>query len=314
MSKIKPVLGRGLDALMRPQTLHEYVQSGTSGEEKEKIKETEILTKLPIEQISPNPFQPRIQFDQSALEELKKSILMNGLIQPVTVRKVDNNKYQLVSGERRLKACLEIGYKDIPAYIIEVVSDEMMLAMALIENIQRERLNPLEIGAAYKRLMDDCNLTQEQIAERVGKDRSTVANSIRLLKLPKEIQDALIKDEISMGHARALINLSEPDSQINILKKIKENNLSVRKVEQLVKEIMTSGTVNKTSSKIFGKSFQVKNANLSALEDRLRRTFGTKVSCIQKNDGSGEIKLEYYSADELERLLELISLIEDNYN
>ncbi len=143
-----------------------------------------FLAKISVDFISRNPYQPRFDFDLEAMEELKKSILSNGLIQPITVRRTPDHKYQLVSGERRLKACKEIGYKEIPAYIIQVDSDELMLALALIENIQREKLNPIEIGTAYKRLMDECHLTQEQIAEKVGKDRTTIANTIRLLGLP----------------------------------------------------------------------------------------------------------------------------------
>ena len=315
MSKIKSGLGRGLDALLNPQRLKAEQEtapdySNVGIDDGEKI---DILAKISVTNISPNPFQPRIHFDPNAFEELKKSILSNGLIQPITVRRVSNNSYQLITGERRLKACKEIGYKDIPAYIIKVDSEEAMLAMALIENIQREKLNPIEIGYAYKRLMDDCHLTQEEIAEKVGKDRTTIANSIRLLKLPKEIQDSLIKEEISSGHARALINLPNEKLQLEALRKIKEGNLSVRKVEQLVKKLLTSPESGKRTVSFTAKA-SVALANLKDVEDRLRKLFGTKVICRQKLDGSGEIVIEFYSNDELERLFELIEIIDKSYN
>ncbi len=313
MSKIKQGLGRGLDALIRPQVKEEslYAPPETSfvpddGEQHN------ILSKIPVEMISPNPFQPRLNFEPEAFDELKKSILANGLIQPITVRRIGYHQYQLISGERRLKACREIGYREIPAYIIKVDTDEAMLALALIENIQREKLNPIEIAAAFKRLMDECGLNHEEIAERVGKDRSTIANSIRLLKLPKEIQDNLISEEITAGHARALINLPAENLQLDLLKKIKENNLSVRKVEQLVKKLLTDNSPKKSFS-ISSKNFQA-GTSLTSIEDRLRKIFGTKVICRQKHDGAGDITIEFYSNDELERLFELFDIIDKSYN
>ena len=181
---MKTGLGRGLDALINQHNVKDAYEPAKFAEiRKDDGKQVDILAKIPVELISSNPFQPRMTFEPEAFEELKKSILSNGLIQPVTVRRFGgDNKYQLVSGERRLRACRDIGYKEIPAYIIKVDSDETMLALALIENIQREKLNPIEIGMAYKRLMDECHLTQEQIADTVGKDRTTVANSVRLLE------------------------------------------------------------------------------------------------------------------------------------
>ncbi|NWF49120.1 MAG: ParB/RepB/Spo0J family partition protein [Ignavibacteriaceae bacterium] len=315
MSKLKPGLGRGLDALISPDKLTEDSQGQKVFKElaADNGKDYDILTRIPVENISPNPFQPRTSINPEAQEELKKSILAHGLIQPITVRRKGQRNYELVSGERRLKACKEIGYRDIPAYIIKVDTDEAMLAMALIENIQREKLNPIEIGLAYKRLMDECHLTQEQIADKVGKDRTTVANSIRLLKLPHEIQESLIKEEIFMGHARALINLPNAELQIYALNKIKENNLSVRKVEHLVKKLLTSGKANKPFH-IIKTSATLLNANVSDLEDRLRKILGTKVICKQQKDGSGEITIEFYSHDELERLFELFENINKTYN
>jgi ParB family chromosome partitioning protein len=312
MNKSKSSLGRGLDALLKQNLPEEEKPVDYSGLKTDDGNQDDVLAKVPVEFISPNPFQPRLQFDKESMEELKKSILANGLIQPITVRRKEKNKYELISGERRLKACQEIGHKTIPAYIIKVDTEEGMLALALIENIQRERLNPIEIGLAYKRLLDECHLTQEQIADKVGKDRSTVANSIRLLKLPQEIQESLIKEEISSGHARAIINLPSSEMQLEVLKKIREGNLSVRKVEQLVKKILAEGSLIKRSYTFNkGSSF---STGLNDLEDKLRKTFGTKVICRQKQDGSGEILIEFYSREELERLFELFETIDKSYH
>ena len=312
MNKMRPGfgLGRGLDALLKPSN-EVVVQSEESQNTSGK---NESLLRIKIENISPNPFQPRMHFDRGALDELKASIFTNGLIQPITVRKFGEGKFQVVSGERRLRACKEIGLIDIPAYIIEVLSDDIMLSMAIIENIQREKLNPIEVGLAFKRLMEECSLTQEQIAERVGKDRTTVANSIRLLKLPQEIQDALIHDEISMGHARALINLPSHAMQLEALKRIKENNLSVRKVESLVKKMLTETSTEKKILTLKTPGGISNSASLLALEDKLRKIFGTKVICKVKQDGTGDVTIEFYSSDELERLIDLFDLIEKNYN
>ncbi len=313
MSKLKTGLGRGLDALINQQSYQTTDEAINVAEiKRDDGKQFDILAKIPVGIISSNPFQPRIHFDPEAFEELKKSILSNGLIQPITVRRIDN-KYELISGERRLKACREIGYKEIPAYIIKVDTDEAMLAMALIENIQREKLNPIEVSLAYKRLMDECLLTQEEIADKVGKDRSTVANSIRLLKLPKQIQESLVKDEISSGHARALINLPTEELQLEALSKIIEGNLSVRKVEQLVKKLLKNPN-NLKRSVSFTTKVSTFSANQKDIEDKLRKIFGTKVQCKQKQDGTGEIIIEFYSNDELERLFELFEIIDKSYS
>ncbi|MCK9279676.1 MAG: ParB/RepB/Spo0J family partition protein [Melioribacteraceae bacterium] len=307
---MKQGLGRGLEALIIPQG-KDINQPLTVGRTNMKIDDgstNDILVKISVEHIVPNEFQPRTEFNQDALNELKKSILENGLIQPITVRRV-NNHYELVSGERRLRACKDIGYKDIPAYIIKVDTKEAMLALSLIENIQREELNPIEIANAYRRLMDECSLTQEEIAEKVGKDRSTITNSIRLLKLPADVQTALIKEEISSGHARALINLPTANIQLQFLDKIKKENLSVRKVEQLVREFLV------TKSKKFLKADSRNtpaNSPLRSFEERLQLIMGTKVFCKQKKDGKGEVVIEFYSDDEFERLLELFEIIGEN--
>ena len=317
MSKIKTGLGRGLDALIKPQ---DYIKNSDPETDLSKVKDDDgkqidVLAKISVEFISRNPYQPRFNIDQVSLDELKKSILTNGLIQPITVRRAPDHKYQLISGERRLIACKEIGFKEIPAYIIDVDSEELMLALALIENIQREKLNAIEIGTAYKRLMDECHLTQEQIAEKVGKDRTTVANSIRLLRLPQKIQDALINDKISMGHARAIINLENEGLQLQLLENILKKNLSVRKVERLVRELNYGGTrkPRKITSTQENKAIFY-TPDLRDIEDKLRATFGTKVTCTQRKDGSGSITLEFYSRYELERLIELFEIISKNYS
>ncbi len=312
---MKPGLGRGLDALINPQAKDKFdtpIAIPNKEIQFDNGKSVDFLAKIPADKISPNPYQPRIEFDQSALDELKKSILENGLIQPITVRRSDSNNYELISGERRLRACKEIGYKEIPAYIIKVDSKETMLALSLIENIQREKLNPIEIANAYKRLMDECNLTQEEIALRVGKERSTITNTIRLLKLPKEIQQALIKETISPGHARALINLPNETIQIELMNKIIKKNLSVRKVEEFVRTFTEK--INETNKNKNKRSSNLAELSQRSLEEKLQRILGTKVTCIQNKKGAGKITVQFYSNDELERLLELFELIDKTYN
>lgn len=315
MSKFKPGLGRGLDALLKP-TIKDDIsveQIKPSDEiQGDDGKSFDILVKVPITDIIPNQFQPRITFEPTALEELKKSILENGLIQPITVRRIGEGKFELISGERRLRACREIGYREVPAYIIKVDSNESMLALALIENIQREKLNPIEIANAYKRLMEECNLSQEEIAKRVGKDRTTITNFIRLLRLPNVVQESLIKDEITTGHARALITLPNEALQIDLLNKIISQNLSVRKLEGLVKKFLQGADEETRIEKPIQKEKTLEALSIAELENRLRGIFATKVECKQSKDGSGNILIEFYSEDELERLLDLFDTISKN--
>ncbi len=312
MDNIKPksVLGRGLDALINPQ-LKDKIDAPVAVQAKDIQKDDgrsfDILVKIPVGLISPNPFQPRLTFEQEPLEELKKSILQNGLIQPITVRRKDD-KFELISGERRLRACKEIGLKEIPAYIIKVETKEAMLALSLIENIQREKLNAIEVGTAYKRLMDECNLSQEEIAERVGKDRTTITNAIRLLKLPEKIQQSIIKEEISAGHARALINLPNDVVQLEILEKILKENLSVRKVEELVRKIIEAQNIRKKTPTQHLPS-DLSRISQRNLEERLQGILATKVHCKLKKNGTGELVIEFYSHDELERLFELFEVL-----
>lgn len=313
---MKSPLGRGLDALINPQIKDKIdapVAISSKEIQKDDGKSYDILAKIPVEFISPNPYQPRTYFDQDSHDELKKSILENGLIQPVTVRRLDHNRYELISGERRLRACKDIGIKEIPAYIIKVETKEAMLALSLIENIQREKLNPIEIAVAYKRLLDECNLTHEEIAVKVGKDRTTITNFIRLLKLPEKIQNSLAKDEITTGHARALINLPTDILQLEILDKIIKKSLSVRKVEDIVRKLTEEQNGKRKKLAVNGKS-EISKLSQKNLEERIQGILGTKVHCKAKKNGSGELIIEFYSHDELDRLLELFEIIGKEFN
>ena len=228
MNNKKSVLGRGLASILRnPET------DITTKKETENNVVGNVST-IKIENISTNPFQPRTDFDDTQLEELAKSIKQLGIIQPITVRKLGINKYQLISGERRMRASKIVELSEIPAFI-RIANDQQMLEMALVENIQRRNLNPIEVALSYQRLIEECKLTQEKCSERVGKKRSTIANFLRLLKLPDEIQSSLQKSEISMGHARALINVKDKETQLNIFHDAVANGFSVREVEQIVK-------------------------------------------------------------------------------
>ncbi|MFQ5630817.1 MAG: ParB/RepB/Spo0J family partition protein [bacterium] len=255
------------------------------------------LTEIAVSVISPNPFQPRSDFDNQALSELKKSISENGLITPITVRSLGNG-YQLIAGERRLRAVQELGFATIPAYVLNVTSDEEMLELSLVENIQRENLNAIEEALGYKRLIEECDLTQEDAAKKVGKDRATIANFLRLLKLPEPVQESLRTKEISAGHARALLSCSKQDKLLQIWKKIKNDGLSVRQVEKLATQ------KKKTSSKTSAKNKQP-DPHIQETEDKMRQIFGTQVRILRKGKG-GAIEMEFYSENDLERIVELL--------
>jgi ParB family chromosome partitioning protein len=308
MSKNKLGLGKGLDALINPdakKSAMEEVPINSENIQKDDGQQVNVLAKIPVEKVRPNPYQPRTEFEPEALEELKRSILENGLIQPVTVRRAEDGFYELISGERRFRACSEIGFKEIPAYIIKVDSAEGMLALALIENIQREELNAIEVAQAYQRLMTECSLTQEEIAKKVGKNRTTITNSLRLLKLPEVIQKSIAEGKISAGHARALINLESDDLKIELHDQIIKKQLSVRQVEKIVRDINSPKVDGgKKGSKPREKDFRAETSR-EDVEAKLRELFATKVICKQKKDGSGSIVIEFYSDDELERLFEL---------
>ncbi|MDA3860051.1 MAG: ParB/RepB/Spo0J family partition protein [Melioribacteraceae bacterium] len=310
MSKMKTGLGRGLGALINPnfdkETLTEKVTVSEAEIKRDDGESNDVLAKIPINNIVPNPYQPRTNFEPGALDELKNSILENGLIQPITIRRVDKH-FELISGERRLRASKELGLKDIPAYVIKVDTKEAMLALSLIENIQREDLNPIEIATTYRKLMVECDLPQEEIAIKVGKERSTITNSMRLLKLPNRIQQALISGTISAGHARAILGLTDERSQLAIFDRIIKEKLSVRNVEKLVKEDSPKAQIKKGQKDKSSLDY-ISNASI---ESKLRGIFGTKVICKQKKDGAGSVSIDFYSEDELERLLELFDTIEN---
>jgi len=295
----KSVLGRGLNALIPKNARMEVnIRDSAIGRD---TGETGIIANIDIAKIQPNPFQPRTDFDQASLTELTRSIQEKGIIQPITVRRIDG-RYQLISGERRLRAVQAARLRHIPAYIIAVANDEEMLELALIENIQREYLNPMEIANAYRRLIDDCHINQEDIAKRVGKDRSTVTNFIRLLKLPGKIQESLRKEKISMGHARALISIPNERMQIRLFEKIVDNGLSVRKVEDIVRAAQQPKKKSGTRKESTGNQASIQN-----LEAKLRQALGTKVKVRIKGQGRGEIIVEYYSLDDFDRLMDLFT-------
>ena len=258
------------------------------------------INEISIDSIEVNPFQPRTDFNEEALEELAESIRVQGIIQPITVRALNASEFQLISGERRLQASKRAGLTVIPAYI-RTADDQQMLEMALIENIQRENLNAIEIALSYQRLLNECDLKQEQLGDRVGKNRTTVNNYLRLLKLPPDIQIALRDGKISMGHARAIINIENVDLQLDIFKKIIDEALSVRKVEQLVRDTLNP-------KKESPKPKEEINPEIVKLQDKLTSHFGTKIHVKADKNNKGEIKIPFVSADELERILELLKL------
>lgn len=279
----KKRLGRGLGTLLADADKVGSVAMNT-------------IQEIPIIQIVPNPNQPRTTFDDEALSELAQSIKEVGIVQPLTVRKI-GGQYQIIAGERRYRAAKIAGLTQVPAYIRNV-DDEQVLELALVENIQREDLDPIEIAISYQRLMEECNLTQELLSDRVGKKRATVANYLRLLKLPAEIQLGLREHLLQMGHARALLSIADYDRQVAIYDKILREGLSVRKVEELVKE--TQKTVNKTGSKTS------KTSEYKSLENHLESHFNTKVQLQRSKNGKGKITISFASDMDLERIIALL--------
>lgn len=290
----KELLGKGIRSLL--QNIDADLKT-TSGTLKNTVVENVTgINRIPLADIEANPKQPRRDFDEKALQELAESIKLHDIIQPVTVSKLANGKYRLISGERRLRASKMAGIKDIPAYVRQA-NDVELLELALLENLQREDLNAMEVSLSYKRMMEELDYTQEQVAERMGKDRSTVANFIRLLKLPPNIQLAVRNGDLSMGHARALINVDTIDKQLFIFKEIKEKGLSVRQTEALVRNLYKQGgAVKKSSKSQLPGPFQ-------RIEDKLASHFSTRVKLKHSRNGSGQITFDYYSAEELNKLL-----------
>ena len=297
----KDALGKGIRSLL--QNIDSDLKNA-SGNLKQGVAENVVsVLRIPVELIEPNPRQPRHDFDEQALQELASSIKLHDIVQPITVTQMTGGKYRLISGERRWRASKIAGLKDVPAYIRQA-NDQELLELALLENLQREDLNAVEIALSYKRMMEELNYTQEQVAERMGKERSTVANYIRLLKLPPDIQVAVRKNEISMGHARALINVDTVDKQLFIYNEIRERGLSVRQTEDLVRKMYKSGTQA-------GVKESVKSTLPPAykkIEDNLATHFSTKVHLTHNKNGHGNISIEYYSIQELNKILDQIGV------
>ena len=296
MPKDKQVLGKGLDILFSSSQPEEDKASEQTAESSEK---KDSILFIDIKNIKANPYQPREEFEASALQELADSIKQKGIIQAITVRKTDDG-YELLSGERRLRAAKMAGLEKIPSYILDVSSQEELLEISLIENIQRKDLNAIEIAHGYQRLIKECKLTQEDVAVKVGKSRSAVTNFLRLLKLPEEIKASIRKGEIMEGHARAILAVDNPEEQVVLWKKILGENLSVRKAEEFTKTLKKQQKPRKI--------FQVTNQDKAAidfLESKFREHFGTKVKIHPRTKTSGEIVIEYFTSEDLERIIEL---------
>ncbi|MBQ8455187.1 MAG: ParB/RepB/Spo0J family partition protein [Bacteroidaceae bacterium] len=283
-------LGRGLDALLQTEVIQ---TNGSSN-----------LSEVNMDDIKPNPNQPRRDFDDDSLQELANSIRQLGLVQPITLRDMGDGSYTIIAGERRWRASQRVGLTTIPAYI-RTVDDENMLEMALVENIQREDLSAIEVALAYQGLIDAHNLTQDQLSEKVGKNRATIANYLRLLKLPASVQMALRNREIDMGHARALLAISDPKAQLKVFAEMKKGHMSVRQIEEMVKNLSEGASV-KTQS---GTRIRQKGSNLSAdynlLREGLRKIFKTKVEMTCSEKGKGKITIPFSGEAELERIIEM---------
>ncbi|RCR66046.1 ParB/RepB/Spo0J family partition protein [Larkinella punicea] len=287
-------LGRGLGALLHDS---DQVNRPSKPSPYESIS---TMTEISVNHVETNPFQPRTRFDEEALMELAESIRVQGIIQPITVRQLGRDQYQLIAGERRLQASRLIGLTHVPAYVRQA-NDQQMLEMALIENIQRENLNSIEIALSYQRLITECNLKQEELGARVGKNRTTVNNYIRLLKLPPVIQAALRDTKIQMGHARAIINVDNPDIQIKLFNRLIEEDWSVRRVEEAVRGLSTT-----PESEPERRSTPYKQ-EIRGLQFKLSSMFGTKVSIKADEKHKGEIKIPFTSQDEMNRILEVLN-------
>lgn len=294
----KDALGKGIRSLL--QNIDADLKNTTGQLKKDIVERTTASARIPIDQIVANPDQPRKDFDATALQELADSIKIHNIIQPLTVAKMADGKYKLIAGERRLRAAKLAGLADVPVYIRES-NDSNILELALLENLQRENLNAIEIALSYKRLMEDLDYTQEQVAERMGKERTTVSNYIRLLKLPPDIQVAVRNGSLSMGHARALINVDGVDKQLFVYNEIKKKELSVRQTEELVRKLYTANTPKKTSKPSLPPAFK-------KIEDNLCSSYNTRVRLNHSNKGAGNITFEYYSLEELNALLEKLNI------
>ena len=285
----KPDLGHGIRALLQSMDTSLNSEASLLG----------TSNTIPLDQIEVNPFQPRHDFNETAMQELADSIKIHGVIQPITVRKISIKKFQLIAGERRLRAAKIAGLSEIPSFV-RTADDEQMLEMALIENTHREDLNAVEIAINYKRLIDECNLKPEDLAHKVGRDRSTVTNYLRLLRLPPEIQQAIKSKKISMAHARSMINIEDPVIQLELYKEIISKDLSVRQTEELARNFTVS--VKKKDKKSATLPFAYQR-----LQDRMSSHLSTKVHIKRRRLGKGDIVIQFYSDSDLERLTELLS-------
>ena len=282
-------LGRGLDALISTEAVR------TQG--------SSTINEIPIEQIEPNADQPRSLFNEEALQELANSIHEIGIIQPITLRQISVNRFQIIAGERRWRASKKAGLKTIPAYI-RTIKDENVMEMALVENIQREDLNPVEIALAYEHLLENTGMTQEKVAERVGKSRAAVTNFLRLLKLPAQVQMSLQKREIDMGHARALLALDSPSLQLKVFREILKNGWPVRKVEEVVQQLKNGEDIDAGNKKIQAKTKLPEEFN--ALKTRLSSFLNTKVQLTCSPKGKGKISIPFNNEEELERIMNVV--------
>lgn len=291
----KEALGKGIRSLLQ------NINNDLSATEKTFLKDTGrkpiAVSRVPLSEIEPNPDQPRRHFDQTALSELADSIKIHDIIQPLTVMKTPAGKYRIIAGERRYRAAKLAGLKEVPVYIRETDPSQLR-ELALLENLQREDLNAIEIAIGYKQLVDEMSYTQEQLAERMGKERSTVTNYLRLLKLPPDIQEAVKNNQLSMGHARSLINVEGVDRQLFIFKEIKQKGLSVRQTEDLVRKILYESRPQKQTPK------SNLSPSMKKIEDELASHFGIKVKMVHNQKGAGSITFDYYSIQELNSLLE----------
>ena len=294
----RSVLGRGLDEIGSGKGLDALIDTTEV-----KTQGSSNLNEIPLHAISPNPNQPRREFDEQALQELANSIREIGIIQPITLRQTGDNQYQIIAGERRWRASQIAGLETIPAYI-RTVEDEGVMEMALVENIQREDLNAIEIALAYEHLAETTGMTQEKISERVGKSRAAVTNYMRLLKLPAQVQMALKNKQIDMGHARALLAIDSPSTQIKLYKEIEKNNYSVRKVEEMVQMLKSGEDIDTANKKISTKSPLPEEYHM--LKQRLSEFFGTKVQMTCSNKGKGKISISFDSEEQLEHIVKAL--------
>ncbi len=340
MSKTRSVLGKGLSALIPNARLEDRSSFVDRSSNEERISGIELAENLPelgarrhenfsgrqepsikgieIAKIAPNPLQPRKEFPAGSLEELTQSIREHGVVQAVTVRRVASDRYELISGERRIRAAIEAGLTEIPAFIIEVETDRKMLELAIVENVQRLQLNPIDEAEAYQRLVEDCGLTQEEVAEKISKDRTTVANFIRLLRLPEPIKDSLRAGELGLGHAKAILSVVDHARQIALWQEAVRNQYSVRKLEELTRAASNPAKTSRSktgkqrdASPTAGTNGYETSSDLRAIEGTFQQILGTQVKVRVKPDNTGEVAIQFYSFDDLERIQELLSTVKE---